>query len=291
MVSGIPGCAPEQPQGPTPFAGTWLPAPPNGPGGDYDLDEPNPVFYRTHRKFAQQAADRGIVVQLSLYDIHGLLDYTHPDDMCPGRFDFSPYNQAHNTTNPPYIPWDHPGNCGSCGPALADDPTDARSGSCKGPNGFVQHASLQANHLAYIRGVAEEVGGMGNVMFEIINEAIAGLDWWNITPRGDTWRLEQAANLRKALPVRILRDAFNDHWDSGSGTSRIIPLAGRVPDRRVGGADTWLPRNVRLVQDKDQVVEGGTTIATDTWIGYATSNGNAGSMSMWGRLPFPEPTS
>ncbi len=131
---------------------------------------------------------------------------------------------------------------------------------------------------------------MGNVMFEIINEAMAGLDWWNTSPRGDAWQLQQAANLKKALPVRVVRDAFNDVWTSGM--SRDFTLDGtRVPDSKVAGSGNWTASNVRIVQTRDLFVDGTDTISTDNWLGYATSNEAIGSMSMSGRLPFPEPSS
>ncbi len=208
-------CAPEQSEGPTPFVGTWKPAPPHGPGGDYNLDQQNPDFYKRLRSFMQEAADRGVVVQLSLYDIHGLLNYPfdpQTETECPGRFDDSPYNALHNNNG--YIS-STPSYCGPCSSAFGGDATEGRSGSCKGPNGFVTNSNLQANHLAYVRRVADEVGGMGNVMFEIINEAMAGLDWWDTNPRGDDWQLLQAVNFKKALPVQVARDAFNDEWLSG----------------------------------------------------------------------------
>ncbi len=288
-------CPTDQSEGPTPFLGTWAPAPPNGPGGDYDLAELNPVFFRTLRRFAQEAADRGVVVQLSLYEVHGLLNYPLDEGQtaCPGRFDDSPYNTAHNNNG--YV-GATPSNCGLCPDSspFAGEEADARSGNCKGPNGFVQNANLQANHLAYVRRVAEEVGGMGNVMFEIINEAMAGLDWWNLSPRGDAWQLLQAENIKKALPIQVARDAFNDAWPVGGGMSRIpFSLHQRVPDQRVNigtPGDLWSASNVRVVQSKDQVNDpSGQTPWTNSWLGYATPNGDAGSMSMWGLLPFPEP--
>jgi hypothetical protein len=279
-VPGTPTCAPGQSEGPTPFEGTWE-------LGDYRLDRPNEDFYKGLRKFVQEAADRGIVVQLSLYDVHGLLNYTLAQGQteCPGRFSDSPYNSQNNDNG--YI-GSSPSDCGLCSEAFAGEEAEARSGNCKGPNGFVQNGSLQANHLAYVRRVAEEVGGMGNVMFEIINEAMAGLDWWNVTPRGDDWQLQQAENLRKALPIRVVRDAFNDVWTSGS--SRYFTLGGsRVPDSKVSGFGNWTASNVRIVQTRDLVTDG-ETISTNTWLGYATSDGNIGSSTLWARLPFPEPT-
>ncbi len=287
-VPGSPTCAPGQSEGPTPFAGTWQQA-----GGDYHLDQPNKDFYKGLRRFVQEAADRGIVVQLSVYDIHGLLHYPDPtgNGVCPGRFLDSPYNTAHNDNG--YIVWNHTGNCGNCANAFGGEATEARGDNCKGPSGFVTNGGLQANHLGYVRRVAEEVGGMGNVMFEVINEAIAGLDWWDVTPRGDTWQLQQAENLKKALPIRVVRDAFNDHWPVGGGLDREpFSLHDRIPDQRVDigpPGDRWAADNVRIVQSKDQVSDGTATIWTNSWLGYATSNGNVGSMSMSGSLPFPQP--
>lgn len=270
-------CASEnEPEGPTPFDGTM---------GSYELDTPNSTFYSRLREFAQAAADRGVVVQFSLYDVHGLLNY---GQACwDGRFHDSPYNLDNNTTSPGYI-GASPSDC-ACS-QLGEEPAPLqgemdRTSPCEAPHGFVQHAGLQANHLVFVRRVAEEVGGMGNVMFEIINEAVAGLDWTATTPTNAAWQSQQAENLRKALPIRVARDAFNDDWTSGS--NRDFPLAGRKPDRGVSGTDTWTASNVQIMQARDLVNDGGTTISTDNWLGYATSAGQASSMSA--SLPFGEP--
>lgn len=81
------GLPPTGSEGVTPFAGTFA--------GDYNLGEDSPVFYDRLRRFAQEGADRGVVVQLSLFDKHGLI--------CPaidGRYKDSPYKNGNNHPQP-----------------------------------------------------------------------------------------------------------------------------------------------------------------------------------------------
>lgn len=83
----LTGSPPTGSEGVTPFAGTFA--------GGYNLGEDSPIFYDRLRRFAQEGADRGVVVQLSLFDKHGLI--------CPaidGRYKDSPYKNGNNHPQP-----------------------------------------------------------------------------------------------------------------------------------------------------------------------------------------------
>jgi hypothetical protein len=163
----------------------------------YGLFGANPAFYARLRGFAQGAADRGIVLQLSLFDKHGL----GPDD--EGRWDDSPYRARNNANG--FLP-DEP-------------PLSACFLSWSGNIGTV--------HQRYLQNVAEEVGGVGNVVFEIFNEAMdADFDVSECPlPSGGVvqWQVEAAQRLRRLLPTSVARDAFNEDAD-------LLPLAGKGDD-------------------------------------------------------------
>lgn len=76
--------APHESNGLTPFAGTL--------STGWDLTQPNWTYYQRLKDFVDEAWDRGIVVQLTLFDRHGVLNKNEP-----GAFPQSPYNQANNS--------------------------------------------------------------------------------------------------------------------------------------------------------------------------------------------------
>ncbi|GMU66780.1 MAG: hypothetical protein AMXMBFR36_30540 [Acidobacteriota bacterium] len=273
------------PEGPTPFFGS------HGPDG-YHLDQDNSVFYNHLRNFAQQAADRGIAVQLSLFDKHGLI---HDEDIY-GYLD-SPYRDDNNSDpTPEWLENTIP----DCDAALgeiphplppSDEPSEA---TCHPLVSFTTNARMQIVHRRFLRCVGEEVGGIGNMMFEVINEALAPAavddedgDWpastWSprlarTTSRNQAWQAEMAAQMRLALPLPgVARDAFNG--DDG-GTA----LNGKAAD--VSGL-TWLAENARVKAPTSET--GGLGPARK--LGYATSNAESGRSSMSASLPFASSSS
>lgn len=116
----------------------------------WDLSQPSEPFFTRASDFAQAAADRGIVVQLSLFDYHGLLN-----ELTYGRWLGSPYNKANNVNG-----------------FFDAGPTNSPPPSFLGRDG----TAIGAINRAYIERVAQRLGGYGNVIFEIMNEPKDG-DW------------------------------------------------------------------------------------------------------------------
>lgn len=264
-----------QDEGPNPFHGSL--ALPNG----FSLDEHNPAYYSTLRSLVQHAADRGIVIQLSVFDKHGLIDKNGKNCQCwPqwGRFAESPYNAANNTTwvsPPPYIEagW---ATC-DCPPRpnCKDEVTDydifSIGSGCVPPVEFIQ-PEVTAHNNELIRRLAREVGGIGNVIFEVVNEAIAGADW---PGQNSGWQTAVAEKIKLQLPTKTARDAFN-----GAPTSS---LASRTPDWRTGSSGVWSTNgNVRIVESAGSP-EG-------LQLGNATSIGQSGVGEMRAWIPFSAPS-
>lgn len=252
----------EQPEGPTPFVGSLA-------ADNFDIDSMNPKFFRTLRSFVQNAADRGIVVQLSIFDKHGLVD--PPTSCSEGRFEFSPYNNQRNIPEIDYIDAGWSGcACAAAGIGeLEPDPFSIGKG-CVPPDEFILRSELVQQNDALIRRIAQEVGGIGNVMFEVVNEAIAGEDWPGLN---SGWQVDIAEKVRLQLPVRVARDAFNGAT-SGS-------LAGRTPDWRSGTTGSWTTNgNVRL--------KGAAAPESLLVMGYATSTGGS-TTEMEASLPISAP--
>lgn len=261
-----------QHEGPNPFLGSLA--------GTFDLEQPNPPYYSTLRSLVQHAADRGIVLQLSVFDKHGLIDFNGPTCSCwPksqwGRFGESPYNSENNTTGPSSFPYIESGwatcNCDPCpDPAgeLVEPDIFEIGAECVPPDDFIQLPEVTAHNDDLIRRLAREVGGIGNVMFEVVNEAIAGGDWPGLN---SGWQVAAAQKIKYQLPTRVARDAFN-------GTASAA-LAGRTPDWRSGALDVWTTTN-------NNVRVKGTTAPSGHILGYATSNGQAGVGEVFASLPI-----
>ncbi len=217
QFSGLATCHEPLLEGLTPFSGSFA--------ADYNLSVEglSPAFFRRLRQFAQLAADRGIVVQLSLWDRHSLVHRT-----CQGAWGGSPYNMENNTTqNPRFIDGsglDTVCACRPCGRIMGEEPEDT---PCNTIDEILNDSHIVPIHRAYLQRVAHEVGGVGNMIFEIMNEMYADRDWPSI---GEGWQRESvAAPLSLELPVWVSRDAFNDE--------DAIDLAGKPPD---AGPISWL---------------------------------------------------
>src|SRR5690606_14954445 len=129
------------------------------------------LFYDRLRRFSQEAADRGIVVQLSLFDKHGII--------CPtinGRYKHSPYKNANNA--PQTFMDDTWSNC-SCSSLVAETPGSFVAQNCWplplfiGMSGGQYDDDMDAIHARFLRRVGEESGAVGNMLYEVINEALA----------------------------------------------------------------------------------------------------------------------
>lgn len=273
------GQAPSAYEGVTPFAGTF--------GGKYNLDEDSPIFFDRLRRFAQEAADRGVVVQLSLFDKHGLI--------CPGsngRYKHSPYKDFNN--EPQEFMLDSWTSC-SCTNLIGDDaPGSLVAPNCHplplfiGESGGQYDDEMLAIHSRYLRRVGEEVGGVGNMLFEVINEALAKVGSaagdWDAASGGTTmnqaWQKSVVDEMRLSLPIdsangnHLVRDAFNGE------TSSPLAIHGRNSD--VANA-VWTAANAAVVQE---AVESGGLGPSRT-MGYVTASG-AGIPYSEGFLPFGE---
>jgi len=122
----------------TPFAGTY--------NSKWDLDQVNQRYMERAHRFVQAAAERGIVVQLTLFDRHGLRNFTGE----LGTWAGSPYNTNNNTQ------------------------TFLSAGSSENaPTGFLSTSQTsgvgKVNHDLTTR-LVSELGGYGNVLFEVMNE-------------------------------------------------------------------------------------------------------------------------
>ncbi len=220
-----PACAKTPPLGLTPFAS----AP------SYDLSRDNPAFYQRLRQFSQEAADRGVVVQLSLFSKSGLVE-----DAAGGGWSKSPYNDANNLQN--FL----------AGPAP--------------PSAFVAWTGTPAIgeiHRRYIKRVVEEVGGVGNLIFEIINEARRA-DWpddgdADTLSEMEEWQSLAIAEVHANLPVAVARDAFN-------GDAAGQSLAGKSADS--GGAWTATGASIRVI-GQSRSYNLGKVVATDATASFS----------------------
>lgn len=157
VVEQWTGLEVKSPEAPV-YGNAVLPFPGDFARGGVDLARPDDVFLDRLRSFVHAASERGIVVQLTLFDRHGLLD----QEDSWGRWRGSPYNRAHNTGE-----LFAPGPPGKAPPDFVDlcRPTDARSA----PPG----CPVQDLHFRFVRALRDAVAGTGNVLFEVMNEPVA----------------------------------------------------------------------------------------------------------------------
>jgi hypothetical protein len=254
-------CAPPQVEGLTPFVGTWT-------GRSYDLWTLNPAYFNRLRTFVQQAADHGVVVQYSLFDKHGLKN-KNPIDACIGHWDSSPYKAANNILAQEYLSED----IDSC-PCTGEEPhSEDPLDNCRPPWSFVrpeepEYALVAADNARFLEAVAREVGGVGNVVFELINEQRYQEDWWDSDEGedyGEPWQLQVANQLAQQLPDTIARDAFN-------GRANESLLAG-VADT----GQAWVSPSAKI--------EAAQETTTGLLTGKAKPRGN--TATMYGELSIP----
>lgn len=273
------------------------------PNDDSDFES---KYFNRLRNFVQAAADRGVVVQLSLFDKWGLVGSDQPSgvNQCRGGLFDSPYWDDNNEQNYLISP---DCECGSFDPTTecTDNVTHSREDAETGqplagcpnnahvgflPQGDPSNLGPDAPlwiHSALVRRTVEEVGGIGNVMFEIVNEArknegggvgdwvdepdLDGIGDWN-----ETWQDAMARVARQHLPIWIGRDAFNE-------TDRS--LAGQSAD---AGGQSWSSSpttNARIWSVVDQQASG--SMNTGLRIGFAAAPDPATSTTLAGFLPIP----
>lgn len=115
-----------------PFAGTY---------GQWDLTQHNDAYFTRVKQFVQAAWDRGIVVQLTLFDRCGLVN--NPDR---GVWGDSPYNVANNTNS--FLP------------------TTGRYPTFTGMDG----TQIGTVNRAFTERIVYELKDKGNAIYEIMNE-------------------------------------------------------------------------------------------------------------------------
>jgi hypothetical protein len=117
--------------------------------GRYDLTRLNDAFFERLRRFVNEAATRGIVVQLTLFDRCGF-----PNTDRVGEWADNPYNRANNVNG-----------------FLDLEMIPGRSQRRRYPAFTAMEGSpIGRINRAFIERVAREVGGQGNVIYEIMNE-------------------------------------------------------------------------------------------------------------------------
>ncbi len=255
-------CPSPHAEGLTPFSGSY-------PDYDLSISGLNPLFFARLREFAQLAADRGIVVQLSLFDKHGLIDN---DINCPGQWPSSPYNRDANLPTIDFLDGgDLNGACcqaNDCGSIeLFDSENDGNQ--CNTLDAFLNDSRIVPIQNAYLELVAKEVGGVGNMIFEIMNEMKSGVDWnTNGSGAGAKWQKDYVAcRMFQELPTFVARDAFN-------GELGNIGLNGKLPD--AGGGTGWTGNNAETWGNQDA--------QTGIWMGSAVPRGLAGQSTWRGKL-------
>jgi hypothetical protein len=225
-------------EGLTPFSGSFQTY-------DLSIDGLNPLFFQRLREFSQLAADRGIVTQISLFDRAGLIN-----PPCKGQWLHSPYNKEANHPDINFLNGSSMSSCGCGNPCTPGaDPFfwEEEPTACTTFDGMLNDSSIRPIHNAYIRRMAQEIGGIGNVIFEIINEMNKFAHW---TAIGEAWQGDYVAcQLSKELPTFTTRDAFNA---GGPGQG----LNAKAPD---AGTGTWTAANalVQRTQDPETLIQMG----------------------------------
>ena len=268
-------------EGPTPFQGAL------GDGSLFDLYTPNPVFYRKLREFSQAAADRGIVVMLTTFDKHGLI--CHQSNR-PGRYYSSPFRDDNNILSIDFLENTIP-QCTCPNSQACSGPVEDPNVSCIPLDSFVRTTpfpEIRPIQVAFLRRVGEEVGGVGNVMYEIINEAVKDADWnldedGDDSPDGVEWQLAMAYQLRMSLPLANSTNQYNVSRDAFNGDTEVS-LAGKASD--LAGA-TWTASNAKVIVASQETGGAGSTRI----MGYVIGRGDPGQTSMSGSLPFSSTSS
>jgi hypothetical protein len=236
------------------------------------------------------------VTQLSLFDKHGIIC---PDEA--GQYLDSPYRNLRNLPAQDYLEDEiEPCDCGSTSGLTESFPPVA----CQPLYSFIEHPPIELVHSRFIRRVGEEVGGVGSVLFEVINEALAPSsvpgtetpgDWpasaGTGTSKNQQWQKDVAREIRLAAPlansggsVNLARDAFNGEGTSSVGLeSKRSDLSESNWYSRPGGANA-------KVQYEFQEAEAGSIGPARTF-GYVTSQGLAGVPDMGSHLSIASSSS
>ncbi|MCB1032222.1 MAG: cellulase family glycosylhydrolase [Acidobacteria bacterium] len=152
-----------------------------------DLDQFNSAYLNRIEDFVQRAWNKGIVVQITLFDRHGLLN--NPGEW--GRWDGSPYNPA-NTTDHVFTP-----GAVAVGSSNGGAPTNFLD-LCQ-PT-YTQAATtcpVQKTHFNFIKALRNRLQTKRNVIFEIMNEPLAGE--WGTTPITDFHKWVADATIRNGI--------------------------------------------------------------------------------------------
>ena len=158
--------APHTDQGITPFKVLG--------NGQWDLDQISSTFLSRLKSFVQQAAQRGIVVQVTLFDRHGLKNVSCGSNaLCYGSWMGSPYNSALNVNG-----------VFSAGP------------SGQPPANFLDTSgqAWDLNYSYFASAVVNALRSEGNVIFEIMNEPRAQGAWTE--SKITAWHRKMATYLR-----------------------------------------------------------------------------------------------
>jgi hypothetical protein len=172
-------------------------------------------------------------------------------------------------------------------------------------HGETNDAAVSALHRRFLRRVGEEAGAIGNLLFEVINEALAPSDppngdphpgdWFALAPGGvswnETWQKEMVRQMRLALPIEnpdgrhIARDAFNG--EEHSPQNYPVTLEGKRLD--VDGP-VWHGENAEVREHPGSLEAGDPeTVLPNRTFGYATSRGFATYSKGWVELDFGSP--
>jgi len=135
----------------------------------YDLDQFDPAFFDRLRDRVEQAADRGIYVDLMLFERHSTFNHNGP--LFPWRA--HPFQRDNNVNGV-----DSDGNADGEGREYFLMPEQGGS------------ASALAYQEAYIRKVLETVNGLDNVIVEICNEC---------KPEASDWQAHMIAYTRQTM--------------------------------------------------------------------------------------------
>jgi len=248
----------------------------------YDLRFDSEPFFKRLRKLVQAAADRGIVIQFTLFDKHGIIC---ADER--GGYLESPYRNANNAIAQQYME-DDACTCGGAG-GLVETP-DAPP--CRPLDLFIDPShEIAWVHRRFMSRVGEEVGGIGNVIFEIINEAFAPFVENGVDKDGDwapfgsphpypneVWQRRMLEEMRLSLPMEstatanhVVRDAFNDNAE---GTV----ISGKASDIQNA---PWLTGWSHGAKVKVSATEGTSdgSFPPVRRMGYATSNATGPDMA------------
>jgi hypothetical protein len=140
----------------------------------WDLDKLDDQYFARVVEFIRKASHRGIIVQISLFDRAGLVDKPGSP---PGTFSDSPYSESRNIQN--YL-------------RISGKPDPDRQRS------YPRFTDLRPSPIwktneRFIKRMANELSGFGNVIYEIMNEPH---DAWPNIPE---WHREVASTLAKSL--------------------------------------------------------------------------------------------